>query len=85
MSFDANASVKRLVDAGMPEPQAKAIVDQLVTRADMRLMGVDLRGELALVRNEIAAMAAMETRLRRWAFALLIAQTVLLAALILLN
>lgn len=57
ITFDTHTFIKRLVAAGMPEPQAETVADalretreadlaQLVTKADMRAALAELKAEM---------------------------------------
>jgi hypothetical protein len=71
LAFDTHAFVKRLVAAGMPEPQAEVLADQqsrlidekLATKADLAELDRNLRAEIA--KTEAALRAGIrETELR---------------------
>lgn len=88
--FDTYASIRRLIEAGMPEPQAAAIVkeqvqliaDTLATKDDLKELGLtfdQLKADFRVMRTE---MQAMESRITARLSGLMIALTAALAAVI---
>ena len=68
--FDTHAYVKRLVTAGMPEPQAEVIADEqrgliddkLATKRDLKELEVALKRDIAEVKRSIKELEAATKR-----------------------
>ena len=69
LTMDTHKVVKRLRDAGFTDQQAETVTDVLresreadlaglATKADLALLGSELRAELAQVRTELGGLAA---------------------------
>ena len=82
--FDTHAYVKRLVAAGMPEPQAEIIADEqrslidnkLATKQDIKALEVGLRRDID------ARLAETKADILKWVAGLLLTQTAVIAALV---
>lgn len=85
--YDTYASVRRLMEAGMPESQAAAIVreqvqliaDTLATKDDLKALEGKFASDFAIMRAE---MHAMESRITSRLSGLMIALSAALAAVI---
>jgi len=74
MAIDTLKVARRLREAGFSEPQAEAVVAavqegaegaDLATKADLKLLGTELRSEMAALATELRAeMATLNTQLR---------------------
>ena len=70
MAFDTHENFKRLVEAGLPENQAEAIIKcQSASQSELATKS-DLRAEVARLETAMAelktAMAEQESRLIKW-------------------
>jgi len=67
--YDTHAAVRRLTEAGIPEPQAEAVVREqthilehnLATKADIETLRQETRAEIAAVRADVEKLR-LETR-----------------------
>ena len=80
ITIDTYEAIQGLQHSGMPEPQAKAVVDTIhmvdlenvATKADMVLLKSDIKSD----------MLALQNSMQRWTFSMMLAQTGLIVALI---